>query len=407
MEYTATATDLVDGPRAVTCLPSSGSMFGLGSTSVACHAEDTRGNTANGAFSVKVVDTTAPALTLPGTITTEATGASGAVVTFAPTATDLVDGARTVSCAPASGSTFGLGSTTVTCTVADSRGNTASGSFAVKVVDTTKPELTLPATITAEATSAAGAPVSYVASASDIVDGSVAVSCAPASGSTFALGSTTVACEAKDAAGNKATGSFTVKVVDTTAPVITWTGGPADNGVYVFGSVPAVGSCTATDLVDGTVACAITGYGSTVGGHTAKAAATDGAGNTAEVKRTYSVTAWKLSGFYQPVDMGGTLNTVKGGATVPLKFEVFAGATELVGTSAVKTFTQKEVSCSTGLGTADEIEVTTTGGTTLRYDVTAGQFIQNWQTPKKPGACFVVTMTTQDGTAITANFKLK
>ena len=36
-----------------------------------------------------------------------------------------------------------------------------------------------------------------------------------------------------------------------------------------------------------------------------------------------------MSGYYQPVDMNGVWNTVKGGSTVPLKFELFAGTTEL------------------------------------------------------------------------------
>ena len=100
-------------------------------------------------------------------------------------------------------------------------------------------------------------------------------------------------------------------------------------------------------------------------------------------------------------------NSVKGGSTVPLKFEVFAGSTELVGTSAVASFTQKEVSCVSGSSATDEIEVTTTGGTTLRYDTTGGQFIQNWQTPKKPGECYKVTVFTADGSSISALFKLK
>ena len=41
---------------------------------------------------------------------------------------------------------------------------------------------------------------------------SPAVSCTPASGSTFAIGDTVVTCAAADAAGNVATGSFTVSV---------------------------------------------------------------------------------------------------------------------------------------------------------------------------------------------------
>jgi hypothetical protein len=51
--------------------------------------------------------------------------------------------------------------------------------------------------------------------------------------------------------------------------------------------------------------------------------------------------------------------------------------------------------------------LTTTGGTALRYDTSGGQFIQNWQTPKKPGACYTVTMTTIDGGSISADFQLK
>ena len=117
--------------------------------------------------------------------------------------------------------------------------------------------------------------------------------------------------------------------------------------------------------------------------------------------------AWTPKGFYQPVDMGSAVvNTVKGGSTVPLKFEVFAGSTELTSTSVVKSFMQTKVACETG-ASADEIEVTSTGGTTLRYDATGGQFVQNWQTPKAPGSCYRVTMTTQDGSTIQANFKLK
>jgi hypothetical protein len=54
--------------------------------------------------------------------------------------------------------------------------------------------------------------VTYAATASDLVDGPRPVTCAPASGSTFAIGTTTVSCSASDAHGNRATGSFTVKV---------------------------------------------------------------------------------------------------------------------------------------------------------------------------------------------------
>ncbi|MFO1370942.1 MAG: HYR domain-containing protein [Candidatus Competibacteraceae bacterium] len=83
--------------------------------------------------------------------------------------------------------------------------------------DTTPPVLNLPADITVEATSPSGAAVTYSASATDDVDGPVPVKCAPASGSTFPIGTTTVSCTATDNAGNQASGSFKVKVVPLSA----------------------------------------------------------------------------------------------------------------------------------------------------------------------------------------------
>ncbi|GAA4286427.1 PxKF domain-containing protein [Georgenia daeguensis] len=193
--------------------------------------------------------------------------------------------------------------------------------------------------------------------------------------------------------------------VDKTAPATpTFIGGPT--GDYYYGTGPDAPTCTATDEVSGLASCDISGGGTSVGTHTYTATAKDNAGHTSTATLTYDVLAWNLKGFTSPVNMGGVWNTVKGGSTVPLKFEVFA-ATELTSTSVVKSFTQKTVGCPGSSATVDEIELVTTGGTSLRYDATAGQFVQNWQTPKKPGTCYVVTMTTQDGSAITANFQLK
>ncbi len=85
-------------------------------------------------------------------------------------------------------------------------------SQAVLVQDLTAPVLTLPDTIDVNATGPGGATVSYVATATDNVDPSPAVSCLSASGSIFAIGTTTVACTATDAAGNSSSGSFAIHV---------------------------------------------------------------------------------------------------------------------------------------------------------------------------------------------------
>lgn len=206
--YTATASDLVDGNVTVTCTPPSGSTFALGTTTVTCSATDARDNTATGSFQVLVTSEPEPPPNA-NDITAEAAGSAGAVVTFDP---GLDSRGRPIACAPASGSTFPLGETTVTCT--------SGGTFTVTVVDTTPPALTLPADQTIEATGGAGAIATFAASANDLVDGTVAVACTPPSGSTFALGTTTVSCSATDAHDNTSAGSFSVNVVDTTPPAI-------------------------------------------------------------------------------------------------------------------------------------------------------------------------------------------
>jgi hypothetical protein len=84
-------------------------------------------------------DLTAPVITVPADITTEATSSSGAVVTYGVTVEDETDATPSLSCTPASGSTFPVGTTTVTCTASDAAGNTASATFTVTVTETTTP----------------------------------------------------------------------------------------------------------------------------------------------------------------------------------------------------------------------------------------------------------------------------
>jgi hypothetical protein len=210
-----------------------------------------------------------------------------------------------------------------------------------------------------------------------------------------------------DAAGNTTAEGAVSKSykIDTTAPSEpTFVGGATS---YYFGDTQTKPTCTATDAVSGFASCNVSGGGTTVGTHTYTATATDNAGHTSTSTKTYTVKAWTLNGFFSPVDMNGVWNTVKGGSSVPLKFKIFSGTTELKDVAAIDSFTVKSVTCPGGSAATDDIELTTTGGTSLRYDTTGGQFIQNWQTPKKPGTCYTVTMKTDDGSSISANFLLK
>ena len=91
----------------------------------------------------QTADTTPPVIAAHGDETAEATGPNGAVVTYAaPATSDAVDGSGTAACSPASGSTFAVGTTTVTCTASDAAGNAATPTtFRVVVTDTTAPDI--------------------------------------------------------------------------------------------------------------------------------------------------------------------------------------------------------------------------------------------------------------------------
>ena len=145
---------------------------------------------------------------------------------------------------------------------------------------------------------------------------------------------------------------------------------------------------------------------------------------------TLTVGAWSLRGFYQPVGETSSIlsapgllpavsaatvwNSIKGGQTVPLKFNIYraVGGTQVTTVADAFTgagFSAYQLPTCAGGYAEDEIPLTdlSTGGTELRWDGT--QFIQNWKTPKVSGAdlCFRAVVTAKDGSTITAFFKVK
>lgn len=117
----------------------SNAPYPVGVTTITWTATDAAGNFASAAQKITVLDVEAPVFgaaarsALAGAITVNATSPSGAVVTFDPAATDNV-GVTSLSCEPASGSVFPVGSTTVSCSASDAAGNSSSKSFSVSVI---------------------------------------------------------------------------------------------------------------------------------------------------------------------------------------------------------------------------------------------------------------------------------
>ena len=180
------------------------------------------------------------------------------------------------------------------CDLAGNCGTT-SGTFTTLVSDSTPPVIAFHANITVEATSPAGANVTYTPpDATDNVDPTAPATCLPASGTIFPLGLTTVTCTKSDAMGNAAVPTtFNVFVVDTTAPLIA---AHANINVQTTSSTGAIVNYTAptyTDAVsgNGTATCLpVSGTMFTIGSHTITCSATDGANNTGTSTFTITVT---------------------------------------------------------------------------------------------------------------------
>ncbi len=117
----------------VTCAPASGSFFPVGTTTVTCTGTSPGNPNSSCTFTVRVNDTQPPAITCPANQFAGTSGATAVVNYPAPTASDNCPGIGAPVCSPASGSAFPVGVTTVTCTVADAAGNTATCSFTVTV----------------------------------------------------------------------------------------------------------------------------------------------------------------------------------------------------------------------------------------------------------------------------------
>jgi hypothetical protein len=199
-----------------TCTPPSGTHFGISTTVVSC-TFDSDGTDAGG-FNVTVQDTTPPAFG-PLADVPASTSTSSAVVNYSVTAPSDVNGVSEpvgVDCSPASGTSFSIGTTPVSCTATDARNNASPAGFNVVVTDTGNPTISVtPPSTPIEATGPNGAPVNYTVNASDNSGVAPSVDCGShPSGSTFPLGSTSVTCTATDGAGNTASdGPFSVVAV--------------------------------------------------------------------------------------------------------------------------------------------------------------------------------------------------
>jgi hypothetical protein len=403
-----TAVDTGNAGTSVACSPPPNTTFPMGVDTVTCTASDPRGNKSSASFTVTVADTLAPLLSPTADITLNSPTGQGLVVTYPLTAIDQVDGPMTPSCNHDSGSLFPTGKTTVTCTAKDRANNVATTSFVVTI--TAPPTVTVPANITAEATSSAGAAVTFSASAKDWQGNPLTPTCTATSGSTFALGSTTVTCTATDAYG-QGSASFTVTVADTQPPV--FAGVPGTITAYATSTAGALVSYTlptAVDVVDGVrpVSCSPPSGAFPVNQSTVTCTSSDTHGNTATVTFTVWVTYQAPtdgSFFMQPINPDGS-SIFKRGSTVPVKFAL-TGASAGIGNLVAKLYLAKVSNTIEGSYLEAVSNGASDSGNTFRYDPQAQQYVFNLSTTALATGTWSLRVDLGDGVVHQVNVSLR
>jgi hypothetical protein len=284
---TPTASDNCGTPTVSNNAPA---QYPKGVTTVTWTAQDTSGNTATCAQTVTVIDNQLPSITCPANVTVSTdSGQCYATVALGTPATSDNCGTPTVSNnAPAH---FNKGVTTVTWTVTDSSGNTATCAQTVTVNDTQAPTITCPADVTVAAND--GCTATNVALVSPVTGDNCGVasvtSNAPA---VYALGTNMVTWTVTDGSGNTATCAQRVVVRDTTPPAIICPANVtvnADPG-HCYATGVALGTPATSDNCGGSIAVtnnAPVSY--PVGGTLVTWTAVDTSGNRAACSQTVTV----------------------------------------------------------------------------------------------------------------------
>lgn len=119
-----------------------------------------------------------------------------------------------------------------------------------------------------------------------------------------------------------------------------------------------------------------------------------------------SAARYTFGGFRPPIDAAPTVNVVRAGSTVPVKWRLLdADGHPVSDPSSFVSLTLATTSCSTTAPT-DALEYTLLSTSTLQY-LGAGVWQSNWKTAKGATGCGTLTLTLADGSTHDALFRFR
>jgi hypothetical protein len=348
--------------------------------------------------SLPVCDSTPPVITPNVSGTLGNNGWYTSDVTVSWSVSDAESSVSTQSGCGSSSVSSDTSGVTFTCS-ATSAGGTTSQSVTVKR-DATAPTIAFADRSAPNAAGWNNTAVTVNWTCSDAASGATSAGVSQTISSQGANQSATGTCT--DNAGNSASNTQTGINIDTTAPTLTPVIIP--NPIILGGS--ATVSSGAADALSGLVSQSCGALDtSSVGSKSVNCTATDNAGNSASASASYQV-IYPWSGFFQPVDNLPTVNSVKAGQAIPVKFSL--GGNYGLSIFAAGYPKSQQVACSGGAPIDDVEQTVTAGNSSLQYDAANGQYSYTWKTDKSwAGQCRQLVVRLVDGTEHMANFKFK
>jgi hypothetical protein len=299
------------------------------------------------------------------------------------------------------------GSHTITLTVTDTGGGSASDDVVINIVDTTAPVITVlgdnPMTVECHTTF-----TDPGATANDTCAGILTVN---TSGTVNANmpGTYTITYTASDGP-HTATATRTVNVVDTTPPVISC---PADifvtlppnstatSMVVNYPAVTATDSCSSSVTVTSSPA---SGSVFPVGTTTVNATASDG--HLTSSCSFHVTVLYNFTGFFQPVANPPVFNVVQAGRAIPVKFSL--SGDKGLGIFAPNSPSSGPVACNSSADATDLTDTLTAGNSSLSYDPGADQYVYVWKTDASwAGTCRQLVVRLNDGSTHIAYFRFR